>query len=261
MLWYKAWLETRFRFLIGAALVCALCAFFVLGNPFILGTWSEHQQLHPAEAELPWILRATTDYPYFIWHFLFARLLQQLWVLFAVIIGLGGLSRESAQGTAGFILSLPLSRRRIVCVRAALGGIEVAVLGLIPAIAIPALSIFIGKPYPAFQAVSHALLMVLGGLVFFGLGVMLSTAIQSEHTPALIGVAIVLLFYFFLSPYTDDGVIEPLWIKLLDVSRVMAGTPALSSFSTYPLRGICISLLTACGLFYLSLRMTEKRDY
>jgi ABC-2 type transport system permease protein len=261
VLWYKAWLETRFRFLIGAALVCGLCAFFVLGNPYILWTWDEHKQLHPLEAELPWILRATSDYTYFIWHFVFARLLQQLWVLFAVIIGFGGLSRENAQGTAGFTLSLPVSRRRMVCVRAAVGCIEVATLGLIPALVIPALSVFIGKPYPAFQALSHALLMVLGGLVFFGLGVLLSTAIESEHTPALIGVALVVVFYFILGPYTDDGVIEPRWLKLMDVSRVMAGAPEMTSIASYPLWGVCMSLLSGLCVFYLSLKMTERRDY
>lgn len=261
MLWYKSWLETRFRFLTGAALVSAVCAFFVLWNPFILGTWQEHQQLHPQEAELPWILRATDDYPYFIWHFLFRSMLQQLWVLIALLIGFGGLSRESAQGAAGFTLSLPVSRRRMVGIRAAVGCIEIAVLGLIPAALIPALSLFIGKPYPAFQGVAHALLMVLGGVVFFSLGVCLSTVIHSEYTPAFVGVAFVAVFYFILQPYADDGAPVPFGLKLIDVSRIMAGAPYLTSLATYPLWGVGMSLLVAFGLFYLSLRITEKRDY
>lgn len=261
MLWYKAWLETRFRFLVAAALVTGCSAFFVLGNPFILGTWREWQELHPHEVEQTWIVRATIDYPYFIWHFIFRVLLQQLWALCAVLIGLGGLSRESAQGAAGFTLSLPVSRRRIVGVRAAVGGLEIAALGLIPAVSIPALSILIGKPYPVGQALSHALLMVLGGVVFFGLGVMLSTLIESEHTPALVGVAFVALFYFFLTPYTDEGAYEPTWLRMIDASRVMAGQPYLTSPLTYPLWGVCMSLLAALCLFYLSLRITERRDY
>lgn len=261
MLWYKAWLETRFRFLTGAALVAAVCAFFVLGNPFILGTWREHQQLHPHEAELPWILRAAADYPYFIWHFLFRSMLQQLWVLVALLIGLGGLSRESAQGAAGFTLSLPVSRRRLVLARAAVGCIEIAVLGLIPALLIPALSLFIGKPYPISQGIAHALLMVLGGVVFFSLGVFLSTAIESEHTPALVGAAGIALFYFVLQPYADDGAPVPFGLKLIDASRVMAGAPYLTSPAAFPLWGVGLSLLAAFALFLFSLRMTEKRDY
>jgi ABC-type transport system involved in multi-copper enzyme maturation permease subunit len=261
MLWYKAWLETRFRFLVGAALVIGCSAFFVLGNPFILGTWREWQQLHPQEVEQTWIMRAALDYPYFIWHFVFRVLLQQLWVLCAVLIGFGGLSRESAQATAGFTLSFPVSRRRIVSVRAAVGCLEIAALGFIPAVLIPALSVFIGKPYPVGQGISHALLMVLGGVVFFSLGVLLSTIIESEHTPTLIGVAFIALFYFVLTPYADEGAYEPIWLRLIDASRVMAGQPYLTSLATYPLLGVCMSLLAALGLFYLSLRITEKRDY
>lgn len=261
MLWYKAWLETRFRFLIAAILVCACSAFFVLGNPFILGTWREWQQLHPHEQERAWILRATADYPYFIWHFVFRILLQQLWVLCAILIGFGGLSRESAQGTVGFTLSLPIGRRRLVGVNTCVGIIEIALLGFIPALLIPILSVFIDKPYPVIQGISHSLLMVLGGLVFFSLGVILSTLIQSEHTPTLIGVGIVALFYFILTPYADDGAPEPLWLKMIDASRVMAGTPYLSSFSAYPWVGLGLSLLVALVLFCLALRITEKRDY
>ena len=261
MLWYKAWLETRFRFLLGSALISATCVFFVLGNPFILGTWEEYRQLNPQQKELSWIIQATRDYAYFIWHFVFRSLLQQLWVLLAVIIGLGGLSRESAQGAASFTLSLPVSRRRLVGVRALAGLAEITILGLIPAILIPILSLFIEKPYPAFQGITHSLLMVMGGIVFLSFSIFLSTVIESEHTPTIIGIAAVILFYFILGPYNDDGIVKPLWLKLVDVSSVMAGEPYLTSFSDFPWTGATASLLIAAGLFYLSLRITEERDY
>ena len=222
MLWYKAWLETRFRFFLGALLIAATCAFFVMGNPFILGTWQEYRELNPQQKELPWIIEATSDYAYFIWHFVFRTLLQQLWVLLAVLIGFGGLSRERAQGAAGFTLSLPVSRRRLIGVRWAVGVAEITILGLLPALLIPVLSAFIEKPYPVFQGVSHSLLMVLAGIIFFSFGTFLSTVIESEHTPALVGIAAIVLFYFVLGPYNDDGVVKPLWLKLIDVSSVMA---------------------------------------
>lgn len=261
MLWYKAWLETRFRLLVGVMLICGTCAFFVWGNSYILGTWHEYRLLNPQQKELPWILRATDDYAYFIWHFVFRTLLQQLWVVLAVLIGFGGLSRESAQGAACFTLSLPMSRRRCVSVRALVALIEIAALGLLPAIVIPFLSLFIEKPYPVFQGLSHALLMILGGVVFLSLSIFLSTIIQSEHTPVLMGVAAVVLFYFILGPYTDDGVIQPVWVQMIDASRVMAGPPEITSWSVLPLTGVAFCLLVASGLFYLSLNITEKRDY
>jgi hypothetical protein len=233
----------------------------VLGNPFILGTWEEYRQLNPQQKELSWIIQATGDYAYFIWHFVFRSLLQQLWVLLAVLIGFGGLSRESAQGAASFTLSLPVSRRRLVSVRAIVGLAEVTVLGLIPAIVIPILSLFIEKPYPAFQGITHSLLMVTGGIVFFSFSIFLSTVIESEHTPTIIGIAAVILFYFILGPYNDDGIVKPLWLKLIDVSSVMAGEPYLTSLTAYPWLGLGASLTVALGLYYLSMRITEERDY
>lgn len=260
MLWYKAWLETRFRFFIGIVLICATCAFFVLGNQFILGTWREYRLQNPERTELPWILQATNDYPYFIWHFIFRSLLQQLWVVLAVLIGFGGLSREIAQGSASFTLSLPVSRRRLVSVRVLVGLAEILILGLIPALLIPILSLLIEKPYPVFDGFSHSILMVLAGIVFLSFGVFLSTVVQGEHTPTLIGVAAVVLFYFILGPYNDDGIVKPLWLKLIDVSTVMAGAPYLTSLTEFPWLGVTASLVAALVLFYISLRITEERD-
>jgi len=260
MLWYKAWLETRFRFLIGAVMIAGCCGFFVLGNPFILGTWREWELLHPHEREPDWLLRAAADYPFFIWHFLFQSTLQQLWVLFALLLGLGGLSREGAQGTAGFSLSLPVSRRRMVTVRAAVGSLEMAALGLLPALLLPALSLFIGKPYPVMQGITHVILMMLAGIAFFSLGLFLATTIQSEFAPTLIGVTFVAFFYFIFQPYAD-GVHEPLWLRLTDLQRVMAGTPERTFSAASSLWGVGAGLLVTLILFFVSLRITERKDY
>lgn len=260
MLWYKAWLETRFRFLLGTAAIAGCCAFFVLGNPFIIRTWQEWEQLHPNEPELDWILRATIDYPFFLWHFLFQLFLQQLWVLFAMLIGFGGISRECAQGTAGFTLSLPVSRGRLVSVRAAIGGLEMAVLGLVPSVLIPSLSVFIGKSYPVMQGLSHVLLMVLAGALFFSLGLFLSTLLQSEHAPTLIGVTLVAFFYFVFQPYAD-GAPESFWLEPFNLQKIMAGAPPPAVFADYPLWGAGISAAVALCFFYFSLKITAQRDY
>jgi len=48
------------------------------------------------------------DYPFYLWHFVYAEMFQKIWVILAVLLGIGGLSREAAHGTAGFTLSLPV---------------------------------------------------------------------------------------------------------------------------------------------------------
>src|SRR4051794_40331935 len=147
MLWSKAWLETRFRFFAGAGLVGAVTAFFVFVQPFVTRQWLRDRVVHPEWAEPGWLTRALVDYPFFLWHFLFADLLQSTWIVFAVLLGLGGVAREAAQGSAGFPLSLPVTRRRLLAVRTAVGGMEVLALGLVPALLVPALSAAAGHAY------------------------------------------------------------------------------------------------------------------
>ena len=260
MLWYKAWLETRFRFFVGAAMTLGVCAFFVFGNPLIVWHWNEDLIYRPELYNPPWLLTAMEDYPFFIHHFLFQDLLQKVWVLFAVLIGFGGISRENAQGTAGFTLSLPISRRRLMSVRTAVGFLETTILGLLACLAISFFSIFIGKTYPLSQSLVHALLLVAGGCVFYALSVFLSAIIESEFIPAFFGVGIVAVIYFLMQPYTD-GAVQPFFLKLIDVTKVMAGASRIESLGDIPWLGLISSLILASTFFWISLKIVEKRDY
>lgn len=261
MLWYKAWLETRFRFLVGALMILGLCAFFVIGNPLILRQWNEDLRLRPELYNPPWLFQAMEDYPFFIWHFLFQDMLQKLWVLFAVLLGFGGISRESAQGTAGFTLSLPASRARLLNVRTATGFLEIVFLGLIPAAAIPLLSLVIGKPYPFFHGLAHSLFMIAGGSVFYALAVLLSAFIRDEYTPVLIGISVAALMFFLANPYIDGAGGQPLFLRLIDVTRVMSGISAAINLNLPLLLGLVVSLALASALFILSRKIIEASDY
>lgn len=59
------------------------------------------------------------------------------WILSAFLLGLGGMRREGATGTALFTLALPVKRMSLVQVRAALLLGESVGLALIPVILIP----------------------------------------------------------------------------------------------------------------------------
>lgn len=260
MLWHKAWLETRFRFFMGVAMTTGLTAFFVFGNPLIVRQWQMDHQLHPEWNDPAWLYRAMDDYPFFIWHFLFGYMLQQLWVLFALVLGFGGISRENAQGVAGFTLSLPVTRRRLIGTRALVGCAEIIALGILSSLTVSALSLFIGKQYPFAQGLAHSLLMVTGGLVFYCLAMFLSTVIQGEHTPTLIGVTLVAFLYFIIQPYVD-GPPEPFYLKLVNVSKVMAGPPYIWTAAEVSWTGLTMSLLAAAALLYSSLKITERKDY
>lgn len=261
MLWSKAWLETRFRFLAGVAMVGAVTAFFVIAHPFVTRQWRADRVLHPEWAEPAWLGRALADYPFFLWHFLFADLLQSTWILFAVLIGVGGIAREAAQGSAGFTLSLPVTRRRLLAVRTAVGGAEVLALGLVPALLVPALSAATGHAYPAGQAAAHSALMAAGGLVFFALSVLLSTVLRDEHTPLLVGVSTAALLFFLAQPYADGRLAPPAWLRWINVTRLMAGPAEIASPADVPWAALGASAAVAAALLAVSFHLNGRRDF
>src|SRR5215813_1459488 len=133
MLWHKSWLETRSRFLIGLGVLACSAAGVVFVYPRVVellplvtarDTGGELGRQIRESAEL------VRDYRGYIWSKWFGQHLIQVWTLFAVLLGSGGLVSQAARGGALFTLSLPVSRRRLVAVRAAVGLGELLVLAV-----------------------------------------------------------------------------------------------------------------------------------
>jgi ABC-type transport system involved in multi-copper enzyme maturation permease subunit len=103
MLWYKAWRESRARFLIAAFVLIGMCLGFVLFQNML-------------RAEI-----GAKTYVGYIHKLVYAGSVRGLFLIFALVLGLGGLKRERALNTAGFTLALPVSRLRLVTVRAVVG--------------------------------------------------------------------------------------------------------------------------------------------
>jgi len=256
MLVWRAWLETRARWYAGAAAIVALCAFFVLAHPWVLRQWARDAVEHPEWTDPAWLHRAARDYPFFLWHFLFADLLQKVWVICAVLLGAGGLTREAAAGTAGFTLSLPVSRRALFAARAMVGAAEMAALAAIAAVTVVVLSLASGQPYPPLHAFAHAGVMALGGMVFLALSLLLSTVLEGEQTPTLWGLAAVGLMYFLLAPHAD-GAPASLAVRMVDAGGVMAGAPD----GPQPWMGLAICMAAAGAAFWAAARATARRDF
>lgn len=187
MLIYKAWLETRWRFLAGLVLLAAIITYTVFQAPTVIKAREQFRGEHILYAQYIWIL-------------LYKGYFQALWILAAVMLSLGGLWREKSSGVAGFTLSLPVSRRRLVLLRSAVGAAEAITLAIIPCILIWAISPLAGFSYPLREAVSHSILIAGGGLVFYGWGQLLSHLMQGEFsTPTLaLSVCLVLFIAFKL---------------------------------------------------------------
>src|SRR5215203_6511397 len=122
MLWHKAWLETRWRF-ISALLILSVLAggnvYDYLATQRLLPRLNATTASSAAEATgLGAMLQEAIDlqknFRGFIWYQAFRQNLTQMGVFFAVLLGCGGLLSETSKGSALLTLSLPVTRKRIL---------------------------------------------------------------------------------------------------------------------------------------------------
>ena len=172
MLWYKMWRESWIRFAISAVAVLWMCAVVVL-----------LQQQIRAHAD------ESLSYANYIWHAVYKANVLDLYILLVIVLGLGGVQQERAQGTVGFTLSLPVSRWRLTAVRAAMGMAEVAALALLPALLIPLLSPFVGAAFPFARALQFSVLWAGCGIVIFALTFFFSAVFPGAYSPVIASVA------------------------------------------------------------------------
>src|SRR5216684_7806355 len=112
MLWYKSWMETRWRFLIG--LVMLMCS--AAGAVFVYPKVMKLMPLVPtldAGGEIGRRIRESAElareYRGYVWSQWFRQNLTQMWTLFAVLLGTGGLLSQTSGGATLFTLSMPAS--------------------------------------------------------------------------------------------------------------------------------------------------------
>jgi len=256
----KAWLETRTRFLTALVATLAVCAFWTLGHPWIESQWQRDLIEHPEWDNPPWFLRAMKDYPFYLWHFVYAEMFQKIWVILAVLLGIGGLSREAAHGTAGFTLSLPVSRLTIFGTRAVVAVAELLALALVALAAIVAGSRVMALPYPIHHGITHLAVMFAGGLVFLAASLCITEFLEGEHTPALAGLGGVGLLYFVMQPYVDGAPVTGLAIPFA-VPKLMAGPADITGAGDIVWSGLFASLGAAAVFVALAVRRSRQRDY
>ncbi len=244
MIYYKAWRESQARFLLSACTIAGLCAAFVLfyreGAP---------------------LAERSHTYIEYIWRIVYKGYLRQLFVLLALLLGLGGLMRERDYDTAKFTLALPVSRFRFVSVRAALGLLEVAVLSFLPALVICSFSRLIGEVYPWPQALQFGVLWTVGGAFLFTIGFFASILFTGEYTAAVAAV-IIMIGYSVLAdlPFLEGYAV--------DIHDVMSGVgmpyfrlDIYQLTGPLPWRALSVFVLFACSFIALAGRITQRQDF
>jgi len=159
MLAYKAWRESRVRFLLGGAALLWFCILFLLFRRGVRGA-------------------AARPYAEFVVSSIYGSGIRLLYTIFVLVLGLGGLRAERAQGTAGFTLALPARRIHLVVVRAAAGLAQVAALALVPSLVVLALSRFVNETYPVGDALRRSGLWAAAGAEAFAAGLLASVLLE-----------------------------------------------------------------------------------
>lgn len=255
MLWYKSWLETRWRFVIGLALLPLSAAGSVLLYPRFIQLLPLASQVDANDAIGRRVLEAAqimSTYRGYIWAQWFAQNMTQQWALFAVLIGTGGLLAQSSGGGALFTLSLPATRDRIVGVRAATGLAELLVLALIPSMLVPLLSPAVGQSYSPLDALLHGLFVFIGGSIFFSLAFFLSSVFSDVWRPLLI-VACAGMAVSFLEEVIDG-------LSRYSVFGLMSGEQYFQGQGV-PWLGLMVAVVVSLSLLFAAGRNIARQDF
>lgn len=255
MLWRKAWLDTRWRFLIGLGLLVMLAC----GNVF---EYPATARLMPLAASIQTggglvgrairdAIDTQRDFRGFIWWQWVRQNFTQLWTLLAILLGSGGLLGHGSSG-ALFTLSMPASRHRVIGVRAAACFGELLVLALVPSLVIPLFSPAIGERYSVVAAFVHALCMFVGGASVFSFALLMSTTFSDIWRPALITCAVAIGLALVEAVVRQAGP--------YGLFAVMSGERYFRA-AAVPWGGLLVSLAVTAALLYAAALNFSQQDF
>ncbi len=246
MLWYKAWLETRWRFLLCLGGLVFCCGFFVLAN----GTGENFKRL-PAWAFTPREARA-----------LLFRADQGLVALFpiaAILLGMGGVLREKAIGISSFTLALPISRKRLMLSRIGIGVLQSLVLSIAPWLTMLAvLFLYLGQSVSLGFSFSLLLALMSGGLLLFAMAVLVSSLVEGEYTAPVVAFGIFILNIY--GTVIFDSLREWNVIRFMRLQEYVDRGP-WTIRPSLPWASIAIAFALTILLAVLSVLTVEKRDF
>jgi ABC-2 type transport system permease protein len=236
VLWYKAWLETRSRFLTSLATLTIFCAVFVgHAQGLIRPEWT---------ADCNRLLFVTQQF------------VVIMWTLAVVLLGMGGIVREKAIGTSSLTLSLPVSRARLLGVRAGVGVLEAIALGVVPWTTIFLVSSLARMPILISQVGFYVMLLVGGGLAYFAMAVLVSSLVEGEYTTPAVAFGVVLL----------TAIAFDAWLRPFNLWRLVTGdyyidrhTYLLSGH--FPWLGTFASLSVAGFMLLASVKVIQSREF
>jgi hypothetical protein len=252
MLWYKTWLETRWRFIIGLAILMLSAAGSVLAYPQLMKLLPSADTL-PTTGEVGRRIREGVElsrtYRGYIWSQSFGQNLRQMATLFAIVLGSGG---PFAHGSELYTLSLPASRYRLLGIRAAAGLAELFVIVLASSLLISLLSPAVGQTFSVGSALVHGLCLFVATATFFSLAVLLSTSFSDIWRPLLIACAVAVVLALC------DAVLRSL--EPYSIFHVMSGEVYFRT-GQLPWLGLLVATAASAAMLYAAAINIARRDF
>ena len=211
MLWHKAWLETRWRFISALVILTVMAGSNVYDYlatqrllPRLNATTARRSPKRPA---LPRAIREAIevqkDFRGFIWYQAFRQNLTQMGVFFAVLLGCGGLLLGIVEGF-GALHAVAAGDAQAAARRAHRrpDSRSCFAIAMVPPLVIPILAPSIGQQFSVVDALAHGLCLFFVAAVFFSLASFLSTLFGDIWRPLLIaiGIACAVAFASFVAP-------------------------------------------------------------
>jgi ABC-2 type transport system permease protein len=232
MLAYKAWRESAARFGVSGLALLWIGLVFVVLQP------GRVQATNAADTYVP-----------FIRHAMYEGFVREMFIIFAMVLGFGGLLQERARGTVGFTLALPVSRTRLVTVRALIGLLEVVGLALLPALIVVCVSPLVHESYPLGEALRFSALWSGAGMAIFGMAFVVSTAVGGEIAAPAACVATIFLYLVIAE-------VPPLReVPAFNVLQLMNAGGSL------PLTRLLLTMSAALGLVAVGDTVTRWQDF
>jgi hypothetical protein len=251
MLWYKSWIDTRSRFLIGLAVGLLGAIAYVAAFPQVR-QYIELLATQPPPEGLPRIAESVAlqrTFRGFVWGGWFSKNFGLFTVLIAALLGSGSALSGSGRGLL-FSLALPVSRDRWVRARASLGAVELLALTLVPSLAICLVAPLVGEHYGVLDAAVHGVSAFAGAALFFAVATLLSTVFEDVWRPLLFTCLIAGVLAFAESVLLDGG---GLFAVTSGEAYFRGGSPSWL--------GLAAALAVALALIYAAAANVARREF
>jgi hypothetical protein len=250
MLWHKAWVDTRWRFLLVLTLLLVLACGSSLTFPRVRDFLASIQVPVVGDEEAAAAFRESLElnrtFRGYAWSQWFAQTFPFLLTLMAALLGSGSPLVRGGSG-ALFSLALPVSRARWIGTRAGTVVAELFVLALAPSLVFAALAPVVGEQFGVTEALAYGLSAFVGASLFGGLAVFLSTLFNDVWRPLLL-TCVGALAIGLIVPH-DHG----LFRAMGGHSYFFTGTLAWPE--------LLVSAVVAAGLVYAAAANVSRRDF